>query len=75
MEQVPRYLQKLLEQGFLIEPGELTEIDVLHDDWCDLLDKPAGECNCNPVLKKRPLEKASQLYKYIRTRSSEIKHE
>jgi hypothetical protein len=33
-----------------IKPGQVYEIPVRHDSWCDL-PKAAGPCNCNPVIR------------------------
>ena len=30
--------------------GEVTKIDVKHDDWCAIF--KGGVCNCNPIIKR-----------------------
>lgn len=50
------HLKRLLElqaQGKLPRQAGLFEIDVVHDDWCDML-QGKGYCNCNPEFRQRP---------------------
>lgn len=35
-----------------VPAGRVSEFDVLHDDWCDLL-CARGHCNCEPTITKR----------------------
>lgn len=32
-------------------PGTVQCVEILHDDWCDVLNG-RGHCNCNPVIGK-----------------------
>lgn len=36
--------------------GSVTFADVVHDDWCDLLNK-RGYCNCDPIVEEITHEK------------------
>ena len=47
------YMKELLAlqaQGKL-SPGRLSEVDVLHDDWCGIY--AGGYCNCRPEIRIR----------------------
>jgi hypothetical protein len=52
---LPNYAPKVLavsEQALAdgtIRPGQFYSLDVLHDDWCDLL-TGKGPCNCDPEV-------------------------
>jgi hypothetical protein len=43
-------LLDLLESGELVrlEPGQLKQINIYHDDWCAIFH--GGACNCNPEV-------------------------
>lgn len=41
------YLKKLAKKQW---QSAIYEINVYHDDWCDLL-SGKGECNCDPEIK------------------------
>jgi hypothetical protein len=48
------YYQKvieLFEQG-KVPPGCIREVDVWHDEWCDIY--RGGYCNCEPEVTVRP---------------------
>jgi hypothetical protein len=47
------YIAKVLKLAAQIPRGSLEDIDIYHDDWCDLLAN-RGYCNCNPDVKLRP---------------------
>lgn len=48
------YLAKVLEIGLAIAPGSpLRDIDVKHDEWCDVFH--GGFCNCDPDVRLRPI--------------------
>ena len=48
--QGPGYEAKLLEETKdICMPGQVTVVNVAHDDWCDFL-KDGGKCNCDPDL-------------------------
>lgn len=32
--------------------GELTHVDIYHDDWCNIW--AGGACNCTPIVRARP---------------------
>lgn len=51
---LPKYADKLaiLASTVAGKPG-LHEVDVMHDDWCDML-KGKGTCNCDPEVRLRP---------------------
>ena len=37
-------------------PGEITQIDVLHDGWCGI--NAGGRCDCDPEVRRaRPAER------------------
>jgi hypothetical protein len=39
-----------LDKGTLKpEPGKVTLLQVLHDDWCNIF--TGGKCNCNPEIR------------------------
>lgn len=40
----------MIEELKLLKPGKLTEVTVMHDDWCRYL-RRKGPCNCNPEIK------------------------
>ena len=50
-----RYVARLLamlERGELVtSPGQVTHVDVFHDDWCPALS--GGVCECDAVVKVR----------------------
>lgn len=41
-------LMALREQG-LIPPGSISEVDICHNDWCEIYE--GGYCNCDPDIK------------------------
>ena len=48
----PKYLDEVIKRGQAIlneEPG-IYDVQILHDDWCDLLNAK-GPCNCEPEVK------------------------
>lgn len=47
---LPRYYKPILEAhaAGVFRPGTLSDIYVLHDDWCGKL--KGGECRCNPDI-------------------------
>lgn len=53
-EEVPRYLQRLLEGGWEYTPGELVSVEVLHDDDC--AHWRGRPCNCDPEVKMRQVD-------------------
>jgi hypothetical protein len=47
---LPTILERLDQAQGELKPGSLYTIDVLHDDWCSLLNE-TGACNCNPEIR------------------------
>ena len=45
-----RKLRRLQKQG-KIPKGEVTDVDIAHDDWCKIF--TGGYCNCNPEITLR----------------------
>ena len=48
-DQPQGYLAEVIRVGETLPRGGLYQIDVLHDDWCDLLTK-SGHCTCEPEV-------------------------
>jgi hypothetical protein len=46
------YFSELLKVD--AKPGTLTEVTVMHDDWCAFSE--GGYCDCNPEIVYGPLE-------------------
>ena len=49
----PKYWPKViaLAKELGLDPG-VVEVDVLHDDWCNVM-TGAGQCNCDPDVAIR----------------------
>jgi hypothetical protein len=44
-------LRKLMAQGKIpIEAGTVSQVDIAHDPWCQLLRK-GKRCNCDPDIR------------------------
>jgi hypothetical protein len=46
-KKLPKYADLVMQVP--VKAGEIKSIQVLHDDWCDLLARK-GPCNCNPEI-------------------------
>lgn len=48
----PPYLAPLLARlaDYPLTPGRVLEVEVRHDEWCDLL-AGRGPCNCEPEVE------------------------
>jgi hypothetical protein len=54
-------LFQMIEDGEIsAEAGALRDVDIRHDDWCRAL-RGAGECNCEPDIKVRPIRESSSV--------------
>jgi hypothetical protein len=53
-KRVPSYIRKIqyLWKLGVVPRNGVTQLDVLHDDWCALLAQQ-GPCNCQPEVKLR----------------------
>ena len=51
---IPAYVRRIkyLHAIGAIPRVGVTKVDVLHDDWCNLLAQQ-GPCNCDPAVKLR----------------------
>jgi hypothetical protein len=49
-------LMKLVEES-KVPPGQVTNVDICHDDWCGIYE--GGYCNCEPEIKPWPRPEAS----------------
>ncbi len=47
------YLEDVLKRVAAenIKPGRVYDLNILHDDWCDLINGK-GPCNCEPTVSK-----------------------
>lgn len=54
------YVQKIsqLHREGKIPLGRPGDLDVQHDDWCNLL-AGAGHCNCDPIIIFRPTKETA----------------
>jgi len=43
------YMKKVRELAALAEPGTVMNVDVKHDNWCNIYKEKL--CNCNFVVK------------------------
>lgn len=50
------YYEKIKALGLDLSPGTIQHINILHDDWCQLI-KGSGPCNCNPDVQKADIER------------------
>lgn len=52
------YLEQILNlhRAGVVKQGDISLIQVLHDDWCSMLTGGA-ECNCNPEVRVMQSEK------------------
>lgn len=53
--EIPRYAREVAEKtadAMKARGPGLYHVDVLHDDWCDLLKGTGLACNCNPVVRQ-----------------------
>ncbi len=46
-----RRIEKWVKEGVL-EEGGLSDVDICHDDWCDV--HRSRFCNCNPDIRLWP---------------------
>jgi len=54
----PGYLHRLLAMGQTLRGGKVLDVEVQHDNWCDLLNRK-GPCNCHPDMVVRELDRDS----------------
>lgn len=49
----PKYMAKVMalvrQNPSLTKPGTFTQIQVVHDDWCDIFS--GRECSCDPSAR------------------------
>ena len=55
MHNYEKVIKQMFESG-KFSAGQLTSVDCLHDDWCQI--HKGGECNCNVEVIVKPIPPA-----------------